>query len=162
MNQPLVVLIAGSKSDEAHYQKIAQAVQSFGVEIAVRIGSAHKTATHVLKLLQEYESNNRPKVYITVAGRSNALGGFVDGIVTAPVITCPPTSEAFGGADVFSSLRMPSGIAPAVVLDPQNAGWLAVRILAIGNPELHKKVLAFREQQAQQILNDDAQLQRAK
>jgi len=38
--------------------------------------------------------------------------------VTAPVVTCPPYSDRFGGADVFSSLRMPSNVAPALVLDP--------------------------------------------
>lgn len=159
MNQPQIIIIAGSKSDEAHYQKIAAQGKAFGIETIVRIGSAHKTAEHVLQLLREYEANSRPKVYITVAGRSNALGGFVDGFVTSPVITCPPHSDAFGGADVFSSLRMPSGISPAVVLDPQNAAFLAARILALQNPELQKKIQAFREQQAQQILNDDKQTQ---
>lgn len=162
MQNPLVIVIAGSKSDEAHYQKIVSTLKSFGIETIMRIGSAHKTAEHALKLLQEYEKNPRPKVYITVAGRSNALGGFVDGFVTAPVITCPPPSEAFGGVDIFSSLRMPSGIAPAVVLDPQNAAFLAARILALGNPDLQKKILTFKEQQSQQIINDDAMLQREK
>lgn len=157
--KPLIVIISGSKSDEAHYNKIAAAAQNFGLDVAVRIGSAHKTAEHVLKLLDEYENDGRPKVYITVAGRSNALGGFVDGIVSAPVITCPPPSDAFGGADIFSSLRMPSGVAPAVVLDPQNAAWLALRILAVNNPELQKTIQAFREQQVQQILHDDTSLQ---
>lgn len=156
MNQPLVVIIAGSKSDSAHYQKIAASLEQFGIEAIVRIGSAHKTAHHLLKMIDEYEKNSRPKVYITVAGRSNALSGFIDGLVTAPVIACPPPSEFFSGVDIFSSLRMPSGIAPAVVLDPQNAAWLALRILAPHNPDLQKKVLAFREQQIQQILNDDA------
>ncbi len=160
MNQPLIIVIAGSKSDESHYQKIAAAAEQFGIETIVRIGSAHKTAEHVLKLLREYEALSRPKVYITVAGRSNALGGFVDGFVTAPVITCPPPSDAFGGADIFSSLRMPSGITPAVVLDPQNAAGLAARILAYNNPELQKKIQAWREQQAQQILNDDLSITR--
>lgn len=160
MTQPLIIIIAGSKSDEAHYQKIAAAAKAFDIETIVRIGSAHKTAEHVLKFLQEYEANPRQKVYITVAGRSNALGGFVDGFVTSPVITCPPPSDAFGGADIFSSLRMPSGITPAVVLDPQNAAALAARILAYNNPALQKKIQAWREQQAQQILNDDNSLQR--
>ena len=94
-----------------------------------RIGSAHKTPEHALNILRTYEADPRPKVYITVAGRSNALSGFTDGSVSAPVIACPPASEAFGGADVYSSLRMPSGIAPAVVLEPANAALLAAKIL---------------------------------
>lgn len=160
MQQPLIIIISGSKSDEAHYQKIATAAKAFGIETITRIASAHKTAEHALQVLREYEANQRPKVYITVAGRSNALGGFVDGFVTSPVITCPPASDAFGGADIFSSLRMPSGITPAVVLDPQNAAALAARILALNNPELQKKIQAWREQQMQQILSDDLALQK--
>jgi 5-(carboxyamino)imidazole ribonucleotide mutase len=155
---PLVVIVAGSKSDENHYQKIASEVKRFGVEVVIRIGSAHKTAEHVLKLLQEYESLPRAKVYITVAGRSNALSGFIDGAVMAPVIACPPASESFSGADVFSSLRMPSGISPAVVLEPGNAAWLAVRILALHDVELQKKIQVVREQHMKQILQDDAEI----
>ena len=85
-------------------------------------------------MLAAYEQDPRPKVYITVAGRSNALSGFTDGAVSAPVIACPPPSEAFGGADIYSSLRMPSGIAPAVVLEPANAALLAAKILGLGDP----------------------------
>lgn len=155
MQQPLVVIIAGSKSDEAHFQKIANTVKNFEVEVITRIASAHKTAEHALNILKEYEANPRPKVYITVAGRSNALSGFVDGAVNAPVIACPPISETFGGMDIFSSLRMPSGVTPAVVLEPQNAAFFAIRILAVANPELQKKVQAYQEQQRQQILSDD-------
>lgn len=158
MQQPLVVIIAGSKSDEAHFQKIANTVKYFEVEVITRIASAHKTAEHALNILKEYETNTRPKVYITVAGRSNALSGFVDGAVNAPVVACPPISETFGGMDIFSSLRMPSGVTPAVVLEPQNAAFFAIRILAVANPELQKKVQIYQEQQRQQILSDDASI----
>jgi 5-(carboxyamino)imidazole ribonucleotide mutase/phosphoribosylaminoimidazole-succinocarboxamide synthase len=158
MNKPLVVIIAGSKSDEAHYKKNSEAVNNFDVEAIVRIGSAHKTAEHVLHILRECESIKRPKVYITVAGRSNALSGFVDGAVLSPVIACPPPSESFGGADVFSSLRMPSGIAPALVLDPSNAAWLAVKILALEDKALFNRIERVRQQNMQQILKDDAEI----
>jgi hypothetical protein len=93
MDSPLVVILMGSKADEAHCQKIAEAARGFGLEAVLRIGSAHKTPEHVLALLRQYEADPRPKVYITVAGRSNALSGFSDGLVGAPVIACPPPSE---------------------------------------------------------------------
>src|SRR5690242_11172342 len=124
MIKPLVVILMGSRADLAHCEKIAESARSFGLDTVLRIGSAHKTAEHTLALLRQYEADPRPKVYITVAGRSNALSGFTDGAVSAPVIACPPSSEAFGGADVYSSLRMPSGVAPAVVLEPTNAALL--------------------------------------
>ena len=155
MSQSLVVILIGSKADAAHCDKIAEAARGFGLDIVTRIGSAHKTPEHVSQLLRDYEADPRPKVYITVAGRSNALSGFTDGAVSAPVIACPPSSEAFGGADVFSSLRMPSGIAPAVVLDPGNAALLAAKILGLSDPIVREKVLEFQRKQAAKILSDD-------
>ena len=155
MTQPLVVILIGSKADEAHCQIIAEAARGFGLEVALRIGSAHKTAEHVLHMLREYEADPRPKVYVTVAGRSNALSGLTDGAVTAPVIACPPPSESFGGADVFSSLHMPSGIAPAVVLEPANAALLAAKILGLADPAIRAKVVEFQKKQAEKILDDD-------
>jgi phosphoribosylaminoimidazole carboxylase PurE protein len=156
MSVPLLVILMGSKADSAHCQKIAEAAQQFGLEVVQRIGSAHKTPAHVLKLLAEYETGSRPVVYITVAGRSNALSGFVDGAVSAPVIACPPTAEAFGGADIFSSLRMPSGIAPALLLEPANAALCAAKIFAMNDPAIRERVREFQQQQAQKVTNDDA------
>ena len=127
----------------------------------MRIGSAHKTAEHALAILREYETDLRLKVYITVAGRSNALSGFTDGIVSAPVIACPPPSDSFGGADIYSSLRMPSGIAPAVVLDPGNAALLAAKILGLADPEVQARVREFQAKQAGKIIDDDQTLREA-
>ena len=152
---PLVIILMGSKADEAHGQKIAEAARGFGLEAVLRVGSAHKTPEHVLALLREYEADPRAKVYVTVAGRSNALSGFVDGAVSAPVIACPPPSESYGGADIWSSLRMPSGIAPAVVLDPANAALLAAKILALADPAVREKVMAFQKSSAAKVMADD-------
>ncbi len=155
MTTPLVVILMGSKADAAHCQKIADAAQGFGLDVVTRVGSAHKTPQHALAILRQYEADPRPKVYITVAGRSNALSGFVDGAVSAPVIACPPASDAFGGMDVLSSLRMPSAIAPAVVLDPANAALLAAKILGLADSAVRDRVSAFQKQQAERILDDD-------
>ena len=155
MPQPLVIILMGSKADEAHCAKIAEAARGFGLDVITRIGSAHKTPEHALNILRTYEADPRPKVYITVAGRSNALSGFTDGSVSAPVIACPPASEAFGGADVYSSLRMPSGIAPAVVLEPANAALLAAKILGQCDTSVKEKVVEFQRKQAEKIMKDD-------
>ncbi|MEW5719457.1 MAG: AIR carboxylase family protein [Chloroflexota bacterium] len=156
--KPLLIILMGSKADRAHCQKIADAATEFGIEVAMRVGSAHKTPEHVLAMLREYEVDARPKVYVTVAGRSNALSGFVDGAVSAPVIACPPPSDAFGGADIFSSLRMPSAIAPAVVLDPANAALLAAKILGQVDTKIRAQVVEFQKKQAEKVVADDHQL----
>jgi len=148
----------GSKADLEHSQKISDAAQDLGLEVVMHIGSAHKTPEHVLSLLRQCEANPAPKVYITVAGRSNALSGFTDGAVSAPVIACPPYSEAFGGTDIISSLRMPSGIAPAVVLDPANAALLAAKILGLSDPVVRERVQEFQKQQTAKVMADDGNI----
>jgi len=153
--KPLVIILMGSKADLEHCNKIAEACKQFGLESVLRIGSAHKTAEHALAILREYEADPRPKVYITVAGRSNALSGFTDGAVSAPVIACPPPSESFGGADVYSSLRMPSGVAPALVLEPVNAALFAAKMFGQFDAEIKAAVAAFQKKQAEKILADD-------
>ena len=159
MSKPLVVILMGSKADLEHCTKISDACKQFGIETVMRIASAHKTAEHALAILREYEADARPKVYITVAGRSNALSGFTDGFVSAPVIACPPPSDSFGGADIYSSLRMPSGIAPAVVLEPVNAALLAAKIIGLVDAEVREQVKASQKRGADKVMADDASVQ---
>lgn len=157
----LVPIIMGSRSDLEHARAIVEGLQSFGIASEVRIASAHKAARYMLDLLAEYEADPRPKVYITVAGRSNALSGLVDANVSAPVIACPPYSERFGGADLFSSLRMPSGVAPAVVLEPRGAALLAAKILSLADPTLRERVAQAQQTAMQQIMADDEEVRQA-
>lgn len=156
MSKPLVVILMGSKADIEHCKKISDACKGFGIDTVMRVGSAHKTAEHALTILREYESNGRPKVYITVAGRSNALSGFTDGFVSSPVIACPPPSESFGGSDVYSSLRMPSGIAPAVVLEPVNAALFAAKIFGLMDESVREQVKVSQKRAADKVIEDDA------
>jgi 5-(carboxyamino)imidazole ribonucleotide mutase/phosphoribosylaminoimidazole-succinocarboxamide synthase len=158
MKKAYIVILMGSKADIDHAEKIKNTAANFGIPVEMRIGSAHKTARHVLQLLETYEADPTPKVYITIAGRSNALSGFTDGYVKAPVIACPPSSESYGGADVFSSLRMPSGIAPAVVLEPSNAALLAAKIIGLFDLEVHQKVGEYQQLNADKVIKDDQDL----
>jgi len=153
---PFVVILMGSPSDLPFVDKIAAALDEFGIRHERRIASAHKSARYLLDLLEEYEAGGQVGVYMTVAGRSNALSGLVDACVTAPVIACPPYAEAFGGADVYSSLRMPSGVAPALVLEPQNAALLAAKILG-----LKDQVKAVQRAQRETLVRADEELQMA-
>jgi 5-(carboxyamino)imidazole ribonucleotide mutase/phosphoribosylaminoimidazole-succinocarboxamide synthase len=154
----LVPIIMGSKADLAHGQAIADALKAFGIASEIRVASAHKATRYALELLAAYEADGQPKVYITIAGRSNALSGVVDANVTAPVIACPPYSDRFGGADLYSSLRMPSGVAPAVVLEPSAAALLAAKILALADPSLRARIAAAQTAATQQIMDDDASI----
>jgi 5-(carboxyamino)imidazole ribonucleotide mutase/phosphoribosylaminoimidazole-succinocarboxamide synthase len=158
MTKALVPILMGSRSDLEHAQQIADALDALGVEVEMRIGSAHKTPAHVLEMIGDYEADPRPKVYVTIAGRSNALSGFVDAQVSAPVIACPPLSRTFAGADIFSSLRMPSGVAPAVVLDPRGAALLAAKILGLADEEIRRRVADLQQEHVDRVLGDDGEL----
>ncbi len=150
------VIIAGSKSDIEHCKRIAGVLKNFGIEHVVRIASAHKTPLKVLDIIKKYEEEGA--VFITVAGRSNALSGFVDANTCCPVIACPPYSEKFGGMDILSSLRMPSGVSPMLVLEPEEAGLAAVKLLAIADKKLRDKVKEFQEKKKQEIEKVDEEL----
>ena len=154
-----VVILMGSKSDLPFVKKIVSALDEFGIAHEQRVASAHKSARYLLDLLAEYEASGEVGVYITVAGRSNALSGMVDANVTAPVIACPPYSEKYGGADLYSSLRLPSGVAPAVVLEPAGAALLAAKILALRDPDLRARVAAAQRAHTEAILAADGEIQ---
>ncbi len=154
----LVPILMGSRSDQKHAQTIVDALRKLGIASEVRVASAHKSPAYLLDLLAKYEADPRPKVYVTIAGRSNALSGMVDAQVTAPVIACPPLSDAFGGADIFSSLRMPGGVAPAVILDPAGAALLAAKILALADADLREQIAALHRENHARILLDDQEL----
>lgn len=158
MIEDKVVLIMGSGSDETFSLDIETALKGFGVKYEVRVASAHKTPKKLLQLLAECEASEDRIVYITVAGRSNALSGFVDANTVHPVIACPPYSTKFSGADLYSSLRMPSGVCPLVVLEPASAALAAIKILALGNPRLEEGIRLHQQQNRSRVEEADERL----
>ncbi|MCU1364632.1 MAG: phosphoribosylaminoimidazole carboxylase catalytic subunit PurE [Ilumatobacteraceae bacterium] len=153
---PLVVILMGSAADKEHCAKIAGILAKLGVDHVQRVGSAHKTPEHVLEIVAHYEGLDRPVVWVTVAGRSNALSAFVDAKVVSPVVSCPPLSMP---EDVWSSLRMPSDVAPLVVLDPGNAGLAAAKIAGLYDPELRRRIADHKAGEAAKVTSADAEIQ---
>jgi len=151
-----VIIIMGSKSDLEWSQDIKSRLDEFNIQSSMRIASAHKAPQQVLEILGEYEDEN--VIYITVAGRSNALSGFVDANTTQPVIACPPYSNKFSGADIFSSLRMPSGVSPLVILEPKLAGLAAAKMIGLSDKSVRSKVAEFQKNNKNQIEQDDKEV----
>ena len=140
--QGRTVIIMGSKRDLDFCRKITESLKVLGVNYELRVASAHKTPRRVLEILKEFKG--KKIVYITVAGRSNALSAFVDANTTKPVIACPPYSDKFGGADIYSSLRVPSGIGSVVTIEPEGAALAAAKILAVEDDGLEKSVEKYQ------------------
>jgi len=134
---------------------LANKVREFGVECTLRVASAHKTPEQVLDILREYEHEN--VVYITVAGKSDALSGLVDANTTQPVIACPP-SDKFATIDIFSVLRMPTGVTPMVVLNPENAAIAAIKVLGVVDTRLRDKIKKYQHTQKEALKRADTEL----
>jgi phosphoribosylaminoimidazole carboxylase PurE protein len=152
---PHVVILLGSRSDMEHRAAIARGLDRFAVSHETRIASAHRVTRYLLDLLESYERDDRPRVYITVAGRSNALSGVVDANSRHPVIACPPYGERFAGMDLLSTVRMPGGVAPLLVLEPEAAALAAAKILAIGDPALAQRIASWQNETREQAMADD-------
>ncbi len=136
------IILMGSNRDMDWAQEIAKHLKALKVKYEFRVASAHKTPEKVLSILKEYEGY--PVVYITVAGRSNALSAFVDANTSKPVIACPPYSEKFAGVDVFSSLRVPSGVGLTVTIEPESAALMAAKIFALKNETMAENVRDYQ------------------
>jgi phosphoribosylaminoimidazole carboxylase PurE protein len=158
VSETLVPIILGSKADLEHARAIAKTLDELGVRSEIRIASAHKATRYLLGILEEYETSGNLLVYITVAGRSNALSGVVDANVAAPVIACPPYSDRFGGMDILSSLRMPSGLGAVVVLETEAAALAAAKMLSLAYPALRERVADYQHRNSRKIEMDDAEL----
>ncbi|MFA5403537.1 MAG: 5-(carboxyamino)imidazole ribonucleotide mutase [Ignavibacteria bacterium] len=152
-----VIIIMGSKADLEWSKKITKALENFGIESILRIASAHKVPMKCYELIKEYEKDK--VIFITVAGRSNALSGFTDGQTYCPVIACPPYSEKFGGTDIYSSLRMPSGVAPMVITEAENAALAAAKIFGISDEKIQKKVIEYQNKMKETLEKDDKEIQ---
>ncbi|RLI12301.1 5-(carboxyamino)imidazole ribonucleotide mutase [Candidatus Bathyarchaeota archaeon] len=142
MGKNKVVILMGSEMDMGFCRKIAEHLKNLGLSYEYRVASAHKTPRKVLEILKEYEGEKI--VYITVAGKSNALSAFVDANTVKPVVACPPYSEKFAGADIYSSLRVPSGIGSVVTLEPEGAAIAAAKIFALEDEDVAERVKSYQ------------------
>src|SRR5512136_418587 len=143
------VIIMGSERDLDFSRDITKYLKLLGVTYELRVASAHKTPLTVLSILKEFAADK--VVFITVAGRSNALSAFIDGNTSKPVIACPPYSEKFGGADLYSSLRVPSGIGSVVTIEAEGAAIAAAKMLSLQDSALEANVKAYQEGKKQEL-----------
>src|SRR6266487_250298 len=153
-----VIIIMGSKGDLAHAQAVAKTLMTLEIGYEMRVCSAHKATSRLLDILRAYESAG-PLVYITIAGRSNALSAVIDANTRYPVIACPPYSDRFGGMDILSSLRLPSGIASPLILEPEGAALLAAKMLALSDTQLEQRLNAYKQRFSADLTQADEEAQ---
>jgi len=146
MSKERIIVLMGSKRDYKFASRIGSFLREEDLPITCEynVASAHKTPKKLLDDLQEIENSGDNNVLITVAGLSDALSGVVAGYSKYPVIACPPDSEEYKGAKIFSSVATPTGIPVAYIPRPENAALAAAKILALSNHSLYEKLHQYK------------------
>ena len=125
------IIIMGSTSDEHHAKKITNKLDEYKISWEQHAASAHKEPLKVLKILEDNKDNTNI-VYVTIAGRSNALSGFVAANSNFPTIGCPPFSDKSDMlVNIHSTLQMPSNTPVLTVIDPGNCALAIKRIFGL-------------------------------
>ena len=125
------ILIMGSTSDEHHAKKITDKLDEYGIAWEQHAASAHKQPLKVLEILND-NKDKESIVYITIAGRSNALSGFVAANSNFPTLGCPPFSDKSDMlVNIHSTLQMPSNTPVLTVIDPGNCALAVKRIFGV-------------------------------
>ncbi|MFQ6612555.1 MAG: AIR carboxylase family protein [Fidelibacterota bacterium] len=122
------VIISGSTSDYEHVLKITKELDCLNIPWDQHVASAHKEPQKVLQILADYKQEPT-LVFVTVAGRSNALSGFVAANSRFPTLACPPFKDKLDMlVNIQSTLQMPSQTPVLTVLEPKNCALAVKRI----------------------------------
>lgn len=143
-----VVIIAGSDSDKPHMERLKAELDKFGIEVVLRICSAHKQPSTAEKIIGEY-NEEKHIVYIAVAGGTDALSGVVSFHSVHPVISCPP------GDYYESCLLNPSGSSNSLILKPVNVARHVAQIFSSLSPEIRSIILAKNKEKVEKLEKAD-------
>ena len=135
-------------------------IKSYGIEVVVRILSAHRTPEELTRFLEEIKDNT--DVIIAAAGKAAHLPGVIAAQTLIPVVGLPIKSSTMDGMDsLLSIVQMPSGIPVATVTidSGMNAALMAIQIASVKYPVLREKLAAYRKEMADKVLADDASVE---
>lgn len=155
IRKPIVGVVMGSDSDLPTVQLSLEMLEEFDVPYEVRVLSAHRTPEQV----HQYASTarlNGLRILIAAAGGAAHLAGVLASLTTIPVVGIPIRTDSLGGQDsLYSTVQMPAGVPVATVAigdaGARNAALLAVQILALGDEDLHARLLQFRADQRRSV-----------
>ncbi|MGL5357148.1 MAG: 5-(carboxyamino)imidazole ribonucleotide mutase [Cetobacterium sp.] len=149
-------VIMGSKSDLPTMNECISILKEFGIKHEVKIVSAHRTPDLMFTYAKEAKSRGL-EVIVAGAGGAAHLPGMVASLTDLPVIGVPIESRTLKGIDsLLSIVQMPGGVPVATVAigGAKNAALLAIKIMAIKDEELSRKVKKYRENMERMILDE--------
>ena len=155
-----VAVVMGSASDAQVMEGAVDALREFGVAVEVRVLSAHRTPDDALDFARGVADRGF-RVVIAGAGGAAHLAGVLAAATPLPVIGVPIAVGELGGIDsLLAMVQMPRGVPVATVAvnGAHNAGLLAVRILALSDPELAAALERYRADLAAQVRSADEEI----
>lgn len=157
---PTVSIVMGSDSDMPVMAKAADILEEFGIDYEMTIISAHREPDTFFEYAKTAEERGI-KVIIAGAGMAAHLPGMCAAIFPMPVIGIPMHTTSLGGRDsLYSIVQMPSGIPVATVAinGGQNAGLLAVKMLAVSDAKLLSALKDYSKKLKEQVEKKDEKL----
>lgn len=155
-----IAVVMGSKSDLPKLESGIDFIKSYGIEVVVRILSAHRTPMELTSFLDEIKDNT--DVIIAAAGKAAHLPGVIAAQTLIPVVGLPIKSSTMDGLDsLLSIVQMPSGIPVATVTidSGMNAALMAIQIASVKYPVLREKLAGYRKEMEEKVLADDASVE---
>jgi 5-(carboxyamino)imidazole ribonucleotide mutase len=153
-----VGIIMGSRSDWDTMRHASQMLNELGVEHESRVVSAHRTPDLLFDYAEQAESRGI-QVIIAGAGGAAHLPGMAASKTSLPVLGVPVLSKALHGVDsLLSIVQMPRGVPVGTLAIGEagavNAALLAASILALSDPALRARLVAFRDAQTRRVLEE--------
>ncbi|MDP2875096.1 MAG: 5-(carboxyamino)imidazole ribonucleotide mutase [Holophaga sp.] len=158
-NTPLIGILMGSKSDWGTMENTALTLKALDIPYVAHVASAHRTPEKVVEFCKGAEGRGI-KVIIAAAGGAAHLAGVCASKTHLPVLGVPMKGWATEGMDaLLSTVQMPAGIPVGTLAIGKagaiNAALLATAILALTDPTIRERYLAYREAQVAKALADD-------
>ncbi len=150
-----VAIVMGSQSDWETMQNGAAVLEQLGVAHECRIVSAHRTPDRLVAFAKGAAAEGI-QVIIAGAGGAAHLPGMIASMTHLPVLGVPVQSKALKGMDsLLSIVQMPGGIPVGTLAigapGATNAALLAASILALSDPVLSERLVAWRTAQTDSV-----------
>ena len=150
-----VAIIMGSQSDWAVMRRAAETLEALGVGYEARIVSAHRTPDRLVAFAKGARAAGFQSI-IAGAGGAAHLPGMTASMTELPVFGVPIESKALSGVDsLYSIVQMPAGIPVGTLAIGKpgaiNAALLAASVLALNDPVLSGRLVAWRKAQTEAV-----------
>ena len=155
-----VAILMGSDSDLPVLEPLFTRLKDFDIPFEAHVMSAHRTPARACEFALNARTNGFG-VIIAAAGMAAHLAGVAAAHTTLPVIGIPVKSSLDGLDALLATVQMPPGIPVATVAinGADNAAILAAQILSVADDALAEKLLKFKEDMTEKVIQKDKLLQ---